>query len=160
MKNKEEKYVPLLKENYSPRVRLYPVIIPEIKSGASYYFETESGLSYQVLFAKKKDNYLENIINFSVLNEEFDDEYSITNRGEIYRVIATVIKIIQIYHLNHSYSMSYEFSGEFKEGNENRPASIRTLLYYRKAKEILHPTWDLKLTGNKVIISRKRYYED
>ena len=156
MISNNDKYVPLIKDNYVRRVKSYPVKIPEIKSGAAYYFETESGLKYEVLFAKKKDNYLENIINFSVLNEEFDDEYSVTNRGEIYRVISTVIQIILIYHENHTYSLSYEFSGEFKAKNEHQPVSIRTRLYYRKAKEILHPIWEIELSGNKVIIHRKR----
>ena len=156
MNDDKEVYSPLIKDGYSPLLRSYSIERPDIKSGSTYYFETESGLRYEVLFAKKKDNYLENIINFSVLNDEFDDEYSITNRGEIYKVIATVVEIILIYHENHAYSVSYEFSGEFKEGNEDRETSIRTLLYYRKATEILHPSWAIDLEGNKVIIRRQR----
>ena len=156
MNNQDEPYVPLLKENYSQILNAYPIERPEIKSGATYYFETTSGLRYEVLFAKKVNNYLENIINFSVLNEEFDDEYSVTNRGEIYRVIATVVEIILIYHENHSYSTSYEFSGEFKDGNESRSTSIRSLLYYRKAKQIMNSAWNIDLCGNKVSIHRKR----
>ena len=156
MNTQDEQYVPILKENYTQVLKAYPIEKPEIKSGATYYFETTSGLRYEVLFAKKMNNYLENIINFSVLNEEFDDEYSETNRGEIYRVIATVVEIILIYHKNHSYSTSYEFSGEFKDGNESRSTSIRTLLYYRKAKEIMNSAWNIDLCGNKVSIHRKR----
>jgi len=148
--------LPLFREDFKPEVDFYPVDIPEIRSGAAYYFETESGLRYQVLFAKKKRNYLEHIVNFSVLNEEFEDEYSETNRGEIYRVIATVVEIIRIYHENHSYSTSYEFSGEFKKGNEHRETSIRTLLYYRKARDIMHPFWDIEIKGNKVVVHRKK----
>jgi hypothetical protein len=147
--------VPLFREGFTPEVEHYPVEAPEIRSGAAYYFETGSGLRYQVLFAKKKNNYLEHVVNFSVLNEEFEDEYSETNRGEIYRVIATVVEIIRLYHENHSYSTSYEFSGEFKKGNEKRETSIRTLLYYRKAREIMHPRWDIELNGNKVVVHRK-----
>jgi hypothetical protein len=156
MKNQDDSTVPLLKENFTQALKTYPIEKPEIKSGACYYFETGSGLKYEVLFAKKKDNYLENIINFSVLNDEFDDEYSVTNRGEIYRVIATVIEIILIYHENHSYSTSYEFSGEFKEGNESRSTSIRTMLYFRKANEIMNPAWNIELSGNKVSIQRTK----
>jgi hypothetical protein len=147
---------PLFREDFIPEVDHYPVEIPGIRSGSAYYFTTGSGLRYQVLFAKKKNNYLENIVNFSVLNEEFEDEYSETNRGEIYRVIATVVEIIRLYHENHSYSTSYEFSGEFKKGNEGRETSIRTLLYYRKARIILHPSWHIDLEGNKVIVHRKK----
>ncbi len=91
-----------------------------------------------------------------MLSEEFEDEYSETNRGEIYRVIATVVEIIRIYHNHHAYSTSYEFSGEFKEGNDNRETSIRTLLYYRKAKEIMHPAWDIEIKGNKVVVRREK----
>lgn len=142
----------LIREDFRPEVEHYPVELPEIRSGEEYYFETGSGLRYQVLFAKKKDKYLEHIVNFSVLNEEFEDEYSETNRGEIYRVIATVVEIIRIYHEHHSYSTSYEFSGEFKKGNESRETSIRSMLYYRKAREIIDPAWELSLEGNKVIV--------
>ncbi|MCP4312733.1 MAG: hypothetical protein GY790_15835 [Bacteroidetes bacterium] len=146
---------PLFRDAYHEEVDHYPVEIPEIISGADYYFQTESGLRYQVLFAKKKDSYLEHILNFSVLSEDFEDEYSETNRGEIYRVISTVVEIIRIFHANHLYSNSYEFSGEFKEGNEERESSIRTLLYYRKAEKIIHHSWKITRQGNKVIVSRK-----
>jgi hypothetical protein len=147
---------PLFREDFKPQVEHYPVEVPEIRSGAAYYFKTESGLRYQVLFAKKKHNYLEHIVNFSVLNEEFEDEYSETNRGEVYRVIATVIEIIRLFHETHSYSTSYEFSGEFKKGNEHRETSIRTLLYFRKAREIMHPSWTIDMEGNKVTVHRHR----
>ena len=148
--------LPLFRDGFTPRIAHYPVKVPEIKSGAEYYFETGSGLRYQVLFAKKKSSYLENILNFSVLSEEYEDEYSETNRGEIYRVIATVVEIIRLYHSHHAYSISYEFSGEFKEGNDHRETSIRTLLYFRKAKEIMHPAWEIKIKGNKVTVCRRK----
>lgn len=146
--------LPLIRDDARLVIPPYPIQAPAIKSGAEYYFETESGLSYQVLFAKKKNNYQENIVNFSVLSDEFEDEYSETNRGEVYRVIATVVEIIRVYHSQHSYSTTYEFSGEFKKGNENRETSIRTLLYYRKAREVMHPGWKVKVIGNKVVIQR------
>ncbi len=89
------------------------------------------------------------------ISDEFEDEYSETNRGEIYRVIATVVEIIRIYHSQHSYSTSYEFSGEFKKGNEHRETSIRTLLYYRKAREIMHPGWKIDICENRVLVHQK-----
>lgn len=147
----DPKELPIFRDNYHPRVKPYPVQAPAIKTGAEYYFITDSGLRYQVIFARKKSSYLEHIINFSVLSEEFDDEYSETNRGEIYRIIATMIEIIYQFHQHHGTSISYEFSGEFKPGNETREISIRTRLYYRKAKEILHPEWELDILGNKVV---------
>ncbi len=149
-------YPPLIREDYVPTVPPYKIESPEIISGSSYYFTSGSGLMYEVLFAKKRDNYLGNIINFSVLNEEFEDEYSETNRGEVYRVISTVIEIIRIYHLNHAYSSSYEFSGEFKDYNDDEETSKRSMLYYRKAQQILHPEWSVELCGNKVVVFRKK----
>ncbi len=145
----------LFREDYKPEVAPYPVEIPAIKSGADYYFTTDSGLRYQVLFARKKERYLEHIVNFGVLNEEFEDEYSETNRGEIYRVIATVVEIIRIYQEIHYYSTGYEFSGEFKDDKEQEESSVRTRLYLRKARRIIHPSWTVTMLGNKVILSRK-----
>jgi len=148
--------LPLFREGIENKIEGFPIQAPAIKSGSAYYFETDSGLRYEVMFARKKDCYLENIVNFSVLSEEFEDEYSETNRGEIYRVIASVVETIRLYHENHPYSTSYEFSGEFKKGNEHRKTSIRTLLYYRKAREILHPGWEIEIKGNRVVVHRKR----
>ncbi|MDA3823690.1 MAG: hypothetical protein PF450_13910 [Bacteroidales bacterium] len=157
MKNQDDKeFFPLFREDYKPTIEHYFIKIPEISSGSAYYFTTESGLEYEVLFAKKRGNYLENIVNFSVLSEDFEDEYSETNRGEVFRVIATVTETVRIYHEKHAYSTSYEFSGEFKAGNENRESSIRTLLYYREAKNIITPYWDINLNGNKLVVSRKK----
>lgn len=144
----------LLRGDYHPIFKAYPVKTPEIQSGDTYYFTTDSGLQYQVRFGKKRDNYLGNIINFSVLSEEFEDEYSETNRGEIYRIISTIIDIIRIYHENHVHSDTYEFTGEFKESRDDQPASIRSRLYYRYAKKCLNEDWEPILEGNKVVIRK------
>lgn len=151
---------PLLRDNFIAEIEPYEIRRPEIASGAAYYFMTGSGLQYEVLFAKKKSNYLENIINFSVLNDEFEDEYSETNRGEVYRIIATVLEIVRIYHEHHSYSLSYEFSGEYKGDEARTGASIRTRLYYRKALQVMHPSWDILLQENKVVVQRKKNYHE
>jgi hypothetical protein len=148
--------IPLFRTDFRQEVPHYPIRMPDIKSSGEYYFETGSGLRYQVMFARKKGSYLEHIVNFSVLSDAYEDEYSITNRGEIYRVIATVMEIIRIYHEYHACSVSYEFSGEFKKGNEGRETSIRTLLYYRKAQAIVHPSWMVTLKGNRVLVHRKK----
>ncbi len=146
----------LLKMDYTPQVPVYNIESPEIPSGSTYFFNTDSGLRYEVRFAKKRDNYLGNILNFSVLNEEFEDEYSETNRGEVYRIITTVTEIIRIYHYYHSYSTSYEFSGEFKDRNDDGRSSKRTMLYYRKAQKLVDPAWEVDLNGNKVVVHRKK----
>jgi len=146
----------LFQEDYQSSSESYEIEIPEIQSGDTYYFTTESGLMYQVRFGKKRDNYLGNIINFSVLSDEFEDEYSETNRGEVYRIITTVMEIIRIYHENHPHSDTYEFTGEFKDEHETQTASIRSRLYYRHAQRVLNSNWKPVLEGNKVTIHRLR----
>ncbi len=148
----------MLREDYTPSSQPYEIEVPEIQSGDTYYFTTESGLMYQVRFGKKRDNYLGNIINFSVLSDEFEDEYSETNRGEVYRIIATVIEIVRIYHENHEHSDTYEFTGEFKDEHESQAASIRSRLYYRYSQRILNKNWYAELEGNKVTIHKIRHH--
>lgn len=145
---------PLLHGDYKPIFEPYPIKVPEIRSGDTYYFTTKSGLQYQVRFGQKRDNYLGNIINFSVLSEEFEDEYSETNRGEIFRIISTIIEIIRLYHENHVHSDTYEFTGEFKETRDTQTASIRSRLYFRYARRCLNKGWEPLLEGNKVIIRK------
>jgi hypothetical protein len=70
---------PLIRTDYRSFSEIYEIKSPDIKTGDTYYFTTESGLQYQVRFGRKRDNYLGNIINFSVLSEEFEDEYSETS---------------------------------------------------------------------------------
>jgi hypothetical protein len=148
--------ISLLKPDYSPSCAYYNIKKPEIESGGIYYFQTASGLTYQVTFGKKKNNYLGNIVNFSVLSDEYEDEYSETNRGEIYNIICTMIEIVRIYHENHPYSNSYEFAGEFKDLRDEKEISIRTRLYFRVASRVVDlDHWKLELAGNKVVISRK-----
>ncbi len=149
---------PLLKPDYKSPRDVYPVKKPNIESGATYYFQTGSGLTYQVTFGKKKNNYLGNIVNFSVISDEYEDEYSETNRGEVYHIISTMIEIVRIYHDQHRYSNSYEFSGEFKELRDEKEISIRTRLYYRVALRVIDlDHWKLNLEGNKVVITRKNH---
>ena len=147
----------IVRPDYSPSSKLYEITKPEIPTGDTYYFTTDSGLKYQVRFGKKRENYLGNIINFSVLSDEFEDEYSETNRGEVYRIIATVVEIMRIYHSFHSHSDTYEFTGEYKDDHKDQAASIRSRLYFRYAKKLLNKNWDAHLEGNKVIVKKLRH---
>ena len=108
----------LIRNDYSPIAEPYAIVSPEIPTDNIYFFFTDSGLEYEVRFGRKTDNYLGNVINFGVLNDEFENEYSLTNRGEIFRIISTVIEIIRKYHFQHPTSNSYEFTGEFKAGEK------------------------------------------
>jgi hypothetical protein len=144
----------LLTGEYQSFFEPYPIKVPEIHSGDTYFFTTESGLQYEVRFGRKRDNYRGNIINFSVLSEEFEDEYTETNRGENFRIISTMIEIIRIYHENHPYSDTYEFTGEYKDTRDTQTASIRSRLYFRYARKYLNENWEPLLEGNKVVIRK------
>jgi hypothetical protein len=143
----------ILRPDYSTYARIFPIKAPEIPTGYIYFFATESELLYEVRFGRKTDNYLGNVINFGVLNDEFEDQYSLTNKNELYRIIATVIEIVHQFHKQHSSSNYYEFTGEFKPG-EKEVTSIRSRLYYRIARRIVNVHWKVSLTGNKVILQR------
>ncbi len=148
--------IPLIRPEFYSLSSIYKIKRPDIESGSTYYFHTASGLTYQVTFGKKKNNYLGNILNFSVLSDEYEDEYSETNRGEVFAIIRTMIEIVRIYHEHHPYSNSYEFSGEFKEKRDTDQTSIRTKLYFREAQRVIDTNyWNLSLDENKVVITRK-----
>ncbi|MFW5819878.1 MAG: hypothetical protein ACOCWA_01205 [Bacteroidota bacterium] len=147
---------PLLKKEYLPATMIYPIRKPEILSGQTYYFHSDCGLEYQVTFGKKRNNYFGNIVNFSVISDDFEDEYSVTNKGDVWKIINTMIEIIRIYHELHPYSSSYEFSGEFKEGENHELPSVRTRLYLRAIhKNVDLRFWKIKEEKNKIILKRK-----
>ena len=141
----------LIKEDYHPPLNPFTITQPAIPTGNIYFFITDSNLKYEVRFGRRKDNFLGNVVNFGVLGEEFENEYSMTNKGETYRVIATVIEIVRLFHSQHSSSVSYEFNGDFKMG-EKEENSIRSRLYYRYACRILCPNWRAELKANRVSI--------
>ncbi|MBN1183302.1 MAG: hypothetical protein JXB49_13505 [Bacteroidales bacterium] len=144
----------VIRPEYQSPMKIYDIVPPAIETGDTYFFYTDSGLRYEVRFGKRKDNYLGNILNFSVLDDEFEDEYSETNKGEVFRVIATVIEIVRLYHEKHNYSNHYEFSGEYKDIKDDDESSIRTKMFFRTAKKVVSPHWNIKMIGNKVIISK------
>lgn len=115
----------------------YKIERPAIPTGELYFFTTDSGLRYEVRFGRIK-NSLSRVINFNVIDDEFeDDEYAETNRGEIYRIVSTVIDIFIIYKDLHSKISSYVFSGEFKDEENDEGASIRTRFFIRSVSRAL-----------------------
>lgn len=149
-----EKGTSIIRPDYTPKVPVFQITPPVIETGYVYHFTTPSCLLYEVRFAAKADNLLEMVVNFSVLSDEFEYEYSVTNRGELYGIIATVIEILIRFHRTHILTTSYEFTGEFKEGENKSEASIRSRLYIRYAERILDPAWRVELSGNKVLLRK------
>jgi len=139
----------------------YEIKPPAIPSGSMYLFETDSGVEYEVRFGRKQNNILAASIVFGVLNEEFegDDagEYVVVNRGEIYRVMATITAIIKIYLKEHPRMISYEFTGENRqnEGDGQTVVTARTKFFLRYINQIFGTGWKPMLKGNTVTVIRQ-----
>jgi hypothetical protein len=120
-----------------------------------YLFTTDSGIEYEVRFARKKDNLLHATVAFGVLNEEFGgEEYAVTNRGEVYRVMATIVDIVCNYMAEHPNLRLVEFTGEPKENESPDEATKRLNLYNRYLKFIFDSNWRYHQNGNRMIVER------
>lgn len=136
-------------------MKIFPIQLPSIPSGQVYGFTTDNGIEYEVRFARKKDNILHVIIAFGVLNEEFeDDEYALTNMGDIFQVMSTIVSIIKIYFSEHQYIRVFEFTGVNKTEGETG-TSQRSLLYMRYLPKIFNDEWKVQKEGNKFLVSKR-----
>ena len=134
-------------------VKPYDIIPPPIKSGNTYHFETTSGVEYEVRFARKADNFLHIAMAFGVLNEEYDgEEYSLTNRGEVYQVMATVVSVIKLYLSEHPNIRLFEYTAEPTEGEKDGTTNKRIKLYQRYIGKIFDESWSVNTSGNKMVI--------
>jgi len=135
---------------------IYEIIKPNIPTGQVYHFSTGYGVEYEVRFARKKENILHAVIAFGVLNEEYEgEEYALTNKGDVWKVMRTIITIIDMYGEKHPNTQVYEFTGVLKEGEDNE-LSQRTKLYLRYLPQIFDKSWLITIEGNKIVVSKKR----
>lgn len=133
----------------------FKIIPPAISSGSVYLFTTDSELEYEVRFARKKDNLLHATVAFGVLNDEFGgEEYSVTNRGEVYRVMATIVKIVRTYMAEHPNLRLVEFTGEPTEDESTDSTTKRLALYNRYLKDIFDSSWKFRQIGNRMIAEK------
>ena len=133
----------------------FKIIPPAIASGSIYLFTTDSGLEYEVRFARKKDNLLHTTVAFGVLNDEFGgEEYSVTNRGEVYRVMATIVAIVRTYMAEHPNLRLVEFTGEPTENELADSTTKRLSLYNRYLKDIFDSNWKFRQVANRVIAEK------
>jgi hypothetical protein len=138
-------------------VPIYKIQPPAIASAGVYYFTTDSGLQYEVRFGRRQDNILHATIVFGVINEEFDgEEYVVTNRGEVFRVMSTIVQIVKMFMAEHQKIMCYEFTGIPKDDEaEDGKSSQRTLLYKRYLPRIFETGWEFNFSGNSAVVTKK-----
>jgi hypothetical protein len=130
---------------------------PAIKSAGLYYFNTPSGLRYEVRFGRRQDNILHASIVFGVINDEFEgEEYVTTNRGEVFQVMNTIAYIIKDFIAQHPKVCIYEFNAVGREGeNETKAENGRMLLYKRYLPIIYDKSWQFKIDGNYALVTKK-----
>jgi len=80
-------------------VKEYKIVAPAISTAGVYYFTTDCGVQYEVRFGRRQDNILHATIVFGVTNDEFEgEEYTFTNKGELYRVMTTIVAVVKIFN--------------------------------------------------------------
>ena len=95
-------------------------------------------------------------IVFGVLNDEFDgDEYSMTNRFEVYKVMSTIAAIVRRYIKLHPKINCYEFTGEPTEKEMDNDGRIRLRLYNRYLPQIFDESWEITKEHEKTMVSKK-----
>ncbi len=135
----------------------FKIIPPRIPSGNTYLFTTDSGMEYEVRFARKKHDLLSATVAFGVTNEEFEgEEYVATNKGELYRVMATVVEVVKMYLKEHPHIRTLEFSGEPTEDEDERSQTTRIRLYERYLGKIFDENWEPSMENNKIVMRKKR----
>lgn len=133
----------------------YKITPPAIKSGTVYSFTTDSGVNYEVRFGRKQDNILNATIVFGVTNEEYDgEEYSITNKGEVYKVMATIVEVVRKYKQEHPNINLFEYTGEQSDKEKAKNKNVRLALYSRYIRMVFDNRWEVKALDNKVIIKK------
>ncbi|MDT8411082.1 MAG: hypothetical protein RQ875_01355 [Vicingaceae bacterium] len=133
----------------------YNIVYPNIKSGAIYSFTTGSGVNYEVRFGRKEDNILYTSLVFGVTNEEYDgEEYSITNKGEMYRVMRTIVEVVKVYLKEHPNITQFEYTGEQSQKEKERSRNARLALYNRYICQVFDDNWTIITSNSKVIIKK------
>ena len=138
-------------------IKKYNIIIPALRTAGIYFFTTDSGIDYEVRFGRRQNNILHANIVFGVVNDEYDgEEYSLTNKGELYRVMATIVEIVKIFMETHPSMLVYEFTAIAKDDEDDDKNTIRINLYKRYLGAIFDNNWAFDYSKpNKVIVSKK-----
>ncbi len=141
-------------------VEAYKIISPAISTAGVYYFTTISGVNYEVRFGRRQDNILHATIVFGVTNEEYEgEEYILTNKGELYKVMATIVEIIKLFMKEHPKMLVYEFTGLAKEGEDENKLSARINLYKRYLPHIFNKEWNFDYSkGNTIYVTHNRHF--
>lgn len=137
-------------------VEEYIITPPAISTAGVYYFTTDSDINYEVRFGRRQDNILHATIVFGVTNDEFEgEEYTVTNKGELYRVMTTIVKVVKMFMAEHPKMVTYEFTGLAKDNEPEDKLTSRINLYKRYLPRIFDKEWKFDYSrGNTIIVTR------
>ncbi len=139
-----------------PYSNILPVEFPNIPSAGLYFFNTKSGLRYEVRFGRLQDNILHANIVFGVVNDEFEgEEYVTTNRGEVYQVMNTIVEIVKHYMKEHPKVNVYEFNAVGRDDEDENVENARMMLYKRFLPRIFEEGWKFRIDGNFALVTRQ-----
>jgi len=114
-------------------------------------------MNYEVRFGRKQNNILNTSIVFGVINDEFEgEEYSQTNKFEVYRVMATIVAIVRKYMKLHPKINCYEFTGEPTKKEMDKEGRTRLMLYNRYLSLVFDDSWDIVMEPNRTLVRKKR----
>ena len=103
-----------------------------------YIFTTDSGLEYQVMTELGSGDTLTVEYGVEVItkqgNKSIDYEL-VTNKGELFRIMATVVDVVQEFMKNHPEVKYIEFEGSKNKAGDQR----RNKLYMQYIKKHLKP---------------------
>lgn len=113
-------------------------------------------MHYEVRFGRKQNNILNTSIVFGVINDEFEgEEYSMTNKFEVYKVMATIVEIVKKYIELHPKISCYEFTGEPTNKELDNEGKVRLALYNRYLPMVFDENWKIEQRKNKTVVSKR-----
>lgn len=137
---------------------MYTIEAPAIKSGNTYYFSTASGIRYEVRFGRKKDQPLCATIVFGVVNNVYsDEEYQLTNRGEVWQVMDTIVHVVDAFKQEHPGICSYEIYALEKDGESEDETGSRMHLYSRFIPRLFDESWVTIIENNQATVTKKAF---
>lgn len=141
-----------LPDNYP----IYTIEYPAIPTAGLYYFNTDKGLRYEVRFGRMENNPLHVNIVFGVVNDESEEEYITTNKGDVFKVMNTISAIVRNYIDLHPRVYIYEFNALSRSEEEEKSGrtNARMKLYQRFLPRIFDKQkWKFEIKGNYAKVS-------
>lgn len=128
----------------------YAFEAPAYQSIRYYRFFNEEGTEYHVQFVKDKQSVFNVFVDLSLKNT--DDEYATTNNGNVFRIMSTVVHILNHY-ISRNPTISRISLTAIEE--ENIDSNRRLLLFERFCKHFKSlNNWNYQVVGSVIELSR------